>query len=87
MSLCKFAKENRRAGEKILFVYAFNTNSIERVNLFSLKQEPRWELVKIKSMLPLNRQAASVQFDDNLILLFGGTTDSGMMTQDIVFYN
>lgn len=55
LSLCKFAKENRRAGEKVLFIYAFNTNTIERVNLLSLKQEAKWELVKIKSMIPLNR--------------------------------
>ena len=37
LSLCKFAKENRRAGEKVLYIYAFNFNAIERVNLFSLK--------------------------------------------------
>ncbi len=80
LSTCKFSKENRRAGEKLLYVYAFNGTVIERVNLHSLKQELKWEVVKIKSMIPLNSQAASLQFDDNLILLFGGVNDQNSMT-------
>ena len=87
LGLCKFTKENRRSGEKFIYIYAFNNNIIERINVNSLKIDTKWEILKVKSMVPLNTSCASVQFDDNLILLFGGANEQNMLTQDIVFYN
>jgi len=85
LGLCKFVES--KDSEKRYLVYAFGKQGIERLDLNKKPVDQKWELLLIKNFSPINMFCTSVQYDEQLIMICGGSPEDKGKSRDVVFLN
>ena len=85
VGLCKFVRDGRRNEDRPVFVYAFGKLAVERMEIG--QASPKWEELIVKNFFPFNACSFAFKYDENLIVIAGGTDEKNSPQQDVVYFN